>query len=91
MKSLVALFAFQVALLAAEPIRILPLGDSITRGSYLVKHEDGSTFALPHPENGGWRADSSQSCAPQASPSILLVLSTTARVRQMASILTTAA
>lgn len=57
MKSLAALFACQVALLASEPIRILPLGDSITRGSYLVKHEDGSTFALPHPENGGWRLD----------------------------------
>jgi hypothetical protein len=35
-------------------LRILPLGDSITRGSYLAKI-DGKSTGLPHPEGGGWR------------------------------------
>jgi len=33
-----------------KPLRILPLGDSITRGSYLSK-----AVGLPHPDSGGWR------------------------------------
>jgi lysophospholipase L1-like esterase len=35
-------------------LRILPLGDSITRGSYLAQ-KDGKATGLPHPESGGWR------------------------------------
>jgi lysophospholipase L1-like esterase len=38
----------------AKPLRILPLGDSITRGSYLAKI-DGKSTGLPHPDAGGWR------------------------------------
>lgn len=38
----------------SKPLRILPLGDSITRGSYLAR-KDGKAVGLPHPENGGWR------------------------------------
>lgn len=37
-----------------EPLRILPLGDSITRGSYLAQQE-GKSVGLPHPDGGGWR------------------------------------
>jgi sialidase-1 len=37
-----------------KPLRILPLGDSITRGSYLAKI-DGKSTGLPHPDGGGWR------------------------------------
>ena len=37
-----------------KPLRILPLGDSITRGSYLTKN-DGKSTGLPHPDGGGWR------------------------------------
>ena len=38
----------------ARPLRILPLGDSITRGSYIAK-VDGKSTGLPHPDGGGWR------------------------------------
>ena len=38
----------------AKPVRILPLGDSITRGSYLAKN-NGKSTGLPHPDAGGWR------------------------------------
>ncbi len=38
----------------AKPLRILPLGDSITRGSYLAKN-GGKSTGLPHPDGGGWR------------------------------------
>ena len=38
----------------AKPLHILPLGDSITRGSYLAQ-KDGKATGLPHPLNGGWR------------------------------------
>ena len=38
----------------AKPLRILPLGDSITRGSYLAQ-QDGKATGLPHPLSGGWR------------------------------------
>lgn len=37
-----------------QPLRILPLGDSITRGSYLAQ-QDGKATGLPHPDGGGWR------------------------------------
>ncbi len=37
-----------------RPLRILPLGDSITRGSYLAKN-NGKSTGLPHPDGGGWR------------------------------------
>jgi lysophospholipase L1-like esterase len=37
-----------------KPLRILPLGDSITRGSYLAQ-KDGKATGLPHPLSGGWR------------------------------------
>ena len=40
--------------LGTEPLRILPLGDSITRGSYLAT-EEGRITGLPHPDGGGWR------------------------------------
>jgi lysophospholipase L1-like esterase len=37
----------------------MPVGDSITRGSYLVTYSagpyQGSAVGLPHPLNGGWR------------------------------------
>src|SRR5207249_2281503 len=35
-------------------LRILPLGDSITRGSYLAQ-KDGKATGLPAPDGGGWR------------------------------------
>ncbi|NBR86094.1 MAG: hypothetical protein EBY09_21255 [Verrucomicrobia bacterium] len=38
----------------ARPLRIMPLGDSITRGSYLAQ-KDGKATGLPHPLSGGWR------------------------------------
>lgn len=37
-----------------KPLRILPLGDSITRGSYLTL-ENGKPVGMPHPDGGGWR------------------------------------
>jgi lysophospholipase L1-like esterase len=41
------------------PLRLMPVGDSITRGSYLVKYAAGpyagTGVGLPHPLNGGWR------------------------------------
>lgn len=37
-----------------KPVRILSLGDSITRGSYVAKI-DGKSTGLPHHEGGGWR------------------------------------
>ena len=44
---------------AARPLRILPLGDSITRGSYLRLYEDGAyrgkAIGLPHSDGGGYR------------------------------------
>jgi len=44
---------------AGHPLRILPVGDSITRGSYLARHETGpfkgEVMGLPSPEGGGWR------------------------------------
>jgi len=36
-----------------KPLRIMPLGDSITRGSYLAQ-QDGKAIGLPHPMSGGW-------------------------------------
>ena len=39
---------------SAKPLRILPLGDSITRGSYLAQ-KDGKATGLPYPLSGGWR------------------------------------
>lgn len=38
----------------ARPLRILPLGDSITRGSYLAQ-KDGKATGLPNELSGGWR------------------------------------
>ena len=54
--------ALPASLLAAEPpapenrkpLRILPLGDSITRGSYLAL-KNGTAIGLPNPDGGGWR------------------------------------
>ncbi len=44
---------------ATRPLRILPLGDSITRGSYLSQYTDGpyqgKAIGLPHPDGGGYR------------------------------------
>ncbi|MSU73420.1 MAG: hypothetical protein EXS43_13960 [Opitutus sp.] len=41
------------------PLRILPLGDSITRGSYIARYEtgprQGQAVSLPNPEGAGWR------------------------------------
>jgi lysophospholipase L1-like esterase len=43
----------------AKPLRILPLGDSITRGSYLAQHADGpyqgKAIGRANPKGGGWR------------------------------------
>jgi alpha-galactosidase len=39
---------------ATRPLRIMPLGDSITRGSYLAQI-DGKPTGLPNPQSGGWR------------------------------------
>jgi len=40
-------------------LRILPLGDSITRGTYFARYRDGpranQAIGLPNPEGGGWR------------------------------------
>lgn len=38
----------------AKPLRILPVGDSITRGSYLPR-KDANAAGLPYPLGGGWR------------------------------------
>lgn len=38
----------------AKPLRILPVGDSITRGSYLPG-KDANAAGLPYPSGGGWR------------------------------------
>jgi lysophospholipase L1-like esterase len=44
---------------ADEPLRILPLGDSITRGTYFARYEtgprQGQAMGLPNPQGGGWR------------------------------------
>jgi len=41
-------------------LRIMPVGDSITRGSYLACYQEGpyagEPIGLPHPQGGGWRA-----------------------------------
>lgn len=37
-----------------KPLRILPLGDSITRGSYLLL-KNGQAVGMPNPDGGGWR------------------------------------
>ena len=42
------------AVAGRPPLRILPLGDIITRGSYLTL-EDGKAVGLPQPDGGGWR------------------------------------
>ncbi len=43
----------------SKPLRIMPLGDSITRGSYIRMYEEGphkgKAIGLPHPDGGGWR------------------------------------
>lgn len=43
----------------ARPLRVMPLGDSITRGSYLARHADGphqgKPIGLANPGGGGWR------------------------------------
>ncbi len=43
----------------ARPLRIMPLGDSITRGSYLARHaagpHQGKPIGLANPGGGGWR------------------------------------
>ena len=40
-------------------LRIMPLGDSITRGSYLALYDSGplagQPIGLPNPAGGGWR------------------------------------
>lgn len=51
--------AFATPDLAAKPLRILPLGDSITRGSYLIQYAEGphqgKAIGLANPKGGGWR------------------------------------
>lgn len=41
------------------PLRILPVGDSITRGTYFARYLDGpragQAIGLPNPSGGGWR------------------------------------
>ena len=36
-------------------LRILPLGDSLTRGSYLKRYADGKPMGSPNPDGGGYR------------------------------------
>lgn len=58
---LVSLFLVLVVAAFADPrpLRILPLGDSITRGSYLARHDAGpfrdTPVGTPNPAGGGWR------------------------------------
>ena len=44
---------------AVAPLRILPLGDSITRGSYISRYQSGphkgQAISLANPDGGGWR------------------------------------
>jgi len=40
---------------AVQPLRIMPVGDSITRGTYLGRDEDGNATGLPSKLGGGWR------------------------------------
>jgi lysophospholipase L1-like esterase len=51
--------AFAASGPVAKPLRILPLGDSITRGTYLAQHADGpyqgKATGLANPKGGGWR------------------------------------
>lgn len=51
--------AFAASNSAVKPLRIMPLGDSITRGSYLAQHADGpyqgKAIGLANPKGGGWR------------------------------------
>ena len=49
-----AVRAAEPAVAGRAPLRILPVGDSITRGSYLTL-KDGKAFGLPQPDGGGWR------------------------------------
>ena len=49
-----AVRAAEPAVAGRAPLRILPVGDSITRGSYLTL-EDGKAVGLPQPDGGGWR------------------------------------
>jgi len=61
--SLAALLGLALPALAAEassrPLLIMPVGDSITRGSYLARYEQGpfkgDVMGLPNPDGGGWR------------------------------------
>ena len=54
-----ALVGLSCSLLNADPLRILPLGDSITRGSYIARYSSGAytgeAIGLPNPQGGGWR------------------------------------
>jgi lysophospholipase L1-like esterase len=49
-----AVRAAEPAVADRAPLRILPVGDSITRGSYLTL-KDGKALGLPQPDGGGWR------------------------------------
>ena len=41
---------------APRPLRLMPVGDSITRGTYLGQAvRDGQATGLPTPDGGGWR------------------------------------
>lgn len=44
---------------SSAELRIMPLGDSITRGTYLARYETGprqtQAIGLPNPQGGGWR------------------------------------
>ncbi len=59
---LLTVFLFTAGLVGAEPaapLRIMPLGDSNTKGPYLVFYTNGSyagePIGLPNPLGGGWR------------------------------------
>ncbi len=45
--------------MAAIPLRIMPVGDSITRGTYIGRYQEGpykgQGIGLPSPGGGGWR------------------------------------
>jgi lysophospholipase L1-like esterase len=54
-----ALIGLSWSTLNAHPLRILPLGDSITRGSYTARYSSGpyigEAIGIANPQGGGWR------------------------------------
>ncbi len=59
MAILVNHLAMVLAAAQSDALRIMPLGDSITRGSYIARYIEGprhgQAIGLPNPQGGGWR------------------------------------